>query len=496
MGKRTRKDFADLCPATPKPFEVINIFAKKNELSILISIQAIAYFIVLSAFNGTGDNGDSIMHYLYAKHSFQHNELFFNHWAKPFFVLLASPFAQFGVIGIKVFNACLMILCSIFTYKTIQTLGIVNPIVGTIILVCAPLTFVLTFSGLTEPLFATLLIYTIYLLTSNRILAGCIAASFLPFVRSEGLIILGVILVFLSLRKENKRIPWLMTGSIIYSLAGSFIYSDILWVFTDIPYAQLSSPYNNLYSNEGRLYHFFVQMNYVVGVPIYVLFWIGALSFLIKIKRTFFDYNLSFLVFASFAAFFIAHTMFWYLGIFNSMGLKRVLISVAPLISVISLIGYNTLLSFFRNNLKLKKMVTTVIIGVVIIFPFTSNPAAINWKRDLNLNADQRLCQEVTSFIHEHDLDNRRTFFLQPYLSETLAIDWFDSSRRGDLNVAGMKELQNGDIIIWDNWFSVVEGGVTESNLNENQYIKLLSTKSEFGAREVKFCVYEYVSNE
>jgi hypothetical protein len=496
MGKITQIDFVDSRSSTPKPFEVINIFAKKNELSILISMQAIAYIIVLSTFNGTGDNGDSIMHYLYAKYSFQHNELFFNHWAKPFFVLLSSPFAQFGIIGIKVFNACLMLLCSILTYKTIKALEIVNPIVGPIMLVCSPLTFVLTFSGLTEPLFATLLIYTIYLLTSNRIKAGCIAASFLPFVRSEGMIIIGVILVYLVLRKEYKRMSWLMTGSIIYSLAGSFIYKDILWVFTHIPYAQLSSSYNNLYSNEGRLYHFFVQMNYVVGVPIYVLFWIGALSFLVKIKKIFFDYNLSFLVFVSFAAFFIAHTLFWFLGIFNSMGLKRVLISVAPLISIISLVGYNTLLSFFRNNLRLKKMFTTAIMGVVIIFPFTSNPAAINWKRDLNLNADQRLCQEVTSFIHEHALDDRRTFFMQPYLSETLAIDWFDSSIRKDLNVAGMNELQNGDIVIWDNWFSVVEGGVTESVLNENKYIKLLSTKSEFGAREVKFCIYEYVSNE
>jgi hypothetical protein len=459
-------------------------------------MQVIAYVIVLCTFNGTGDAGDSIMHYLYAKHSFHHNELFFNHWAKPIYVLLASPFAQFGIIGIKVFNALLMLLCSIFTYKTIQTLGIKSPIVGPIILICSPLTFILTFSGLTEPLFATLLVYSIYLLSSNRTLAGCIAASFLPFVRSEGLIIIGVLLIYLLLKRELRRIPWLMMGSIIYSLAGSFVFSDILWVFTDIPYAQLSSPYNHLYSNEGRIYHFFVQMNYVVGVPIYVLFWIGSLSFLAKIKKTFFDFNLSILVFVSFAAFFTAHTLFWYLGIFNSMGLKRVLISVAPLMSIISLVGYNTILSLLRNKWMVKKICSIGLIGIIIIFPFTSNPAAIKWKRDMNLNADQRLCQEVNSFIHEHSLNDRRIFFLHPYLSETLAIDWFDSSVRKDLNVAGLKEIQNGDIVIWDNWFSVVEGGVTESYFNEDKNMKLLSIKSEFDKREAKFCIYEYVSNE
>ena len=54
---------------------------------------------VITYFNGTGDTGDSITHYFYAQYAPLHLELFFNHWAKPLYVLLASPFAQFGFIG-------------------------------------------------------------------------------------------------------------------------------------------------------------------------------------------------------------------------------------------------------------------------------------------------------------------------------------------------------------------------------------------------------------
>jgi hypothetical protein len=474
----------------------MNRFENNQTLSILLTIQGIAYVIVLNTFNGTGDSGDSIMHYLYAKHSFQHYELFFNHWAKPLYVLLASPFAQFGIIGIKVFNACTMMLCSIFTFKTIQTLRIENPIVGALILVCCPLTFVLTFSGLTEPLFATLLAYSIYQLSSNRMLVGCIAASFLPFVRSEGLIILGVLVAFLLLKKETKRLPWLMTGSIIYSLAGGIVYGDLLWIFTEIPYAQLSSPYNTLYANEGRLYHFFIQMNYVVGVPIYVLFWVGVLSFVRQLRKSFFDYHVSILVFAAFAAFFIAHTLFWYLGVFNSMGLKRVLISVSPLISIIALIGFNRILAFFAHESVFKKITSIGMMGIMVIFPFTSNPAAIHWKSDLNLSTDQRLSQEIASFIHEHSLSDRRMFFLHPYLSESLSIDWFDTSKRMNLNMSGMQEIRTGDIVIWDNWFSVVEGGITDEYFQESKYFRQLITESAFDHREVRFCIYEYVGHE
>lgn len=470
----------------------MNRFENNKTLSILLTIQGIAYVIVLNTFNGTGDSGDSIMHYLYAKHSFQHSELFFNHWAKPLYVLLASPFAQFGIIGIKVFNACMMMLCSIFTFKTIQTLRIENPMIGALILVCSPLTFVLTFSGLTEPLFATLLAYSIYQIASNRMLVGCMAASFLPFVRSEGLIILGVLVAFLLLKKETKRLAWLMTGSVIYSLAGGLVYGNVLWIFTEIPYAQLSSPYNTLYANDGRLYHFFIQMNYVVGVPIYVLFWVGALSFVRQLKKSFFDYHVSILVFASFAAFFIAHTLFWYLGIFNSMGLKRVLISVAPLISIIALTGYNRILALFARESVFKKITSLGMIGIMVIFPFTSNPAAIHWKSDLNLSADQRLSQEIASFILEHSLSDRRMFFLHPYLSESLSIDWFDTSKRMNLNMSAMQEIRTGDIVIWDNWFSVVEGGISDDYLRNNPSFEHKLELSAYDNREITYSIYVY----
>ena len=64
-------------------------------------------------FDGTGGSGDSIHHYLYAKYATAHPENFFNHWAKPLYVLLACSFAQFGFVGMKIFNA-LVALFTIF----------------------------------------------------------------------------------------------------------------------------------------------------------------------------------------------------------------------------------------------------------------------------------------------------------------------------------------------------------------------------------------------
>ncbi|MEA3478152.1 MAG: hypothetical protein U9R60_08235, partial [Bacteroidota bacterium] len=127
---------------------------KNNTIFILLLIYAIVATLTIYFFDGTGDSGDSIYHYLFAKFAPLHPQLFFDHWAKPVYVLLVSPFAQFGFIGVKIFNAIVSLLTIFFTFKIVKKLNIKNAIVGAIILIFSPLYFVLTFSGLTEPLFA------------------------------------------------------------------------------------------------------------------------------------------------------------------------------------------------------------------------------------------------------------------------------------------------------------------------------------------------------
>jgi hypothetical protein len=459
---------------------------KNFKIEILLIAQTAIYVFVILFFDGTGDSGDSIMHYLYAKHSFEYAELFLNHWAKPVFVLLASPFAQFGFFGIKVFNALVMLLTTYFTFKAIEKLNISNSIVGSIILLFSPFAFVLTFSGLTEPLFALFLIVGIYLILSNQLIASCLIVSFLPFVRSEGLILLGIVGLYLILNRKWKLLPLLMFGHSIYSIAGYYIYGDLLWIFTKIPYAKLSSAYGS-----GKLSHFVVQMYYVVGLPIYILFWFG----IIAVIRDFFNKKIivdfMVLIIFGFFSFFIAHTLFWYLGIFNSMGLKRVLISVIPLSSIISLLGFNFLSEYFEKVKIFKLFIQFSIVLIIILFPFTSNPAAIKWKSDLSLSIDQKLANQCSAFIDEFNNNDKCFFYAHPYLSESLNINHFDSNKRKDLNKDLMDYLKTGDIVIWENWFSVVEFGISKEYLDSNKkLINIYNLSDRDKGREVLYSVY------
>jgi len=458
-----------------------------------ISCFVLCFYVVIAIlsivfFNGTGDPGDSIYHYLFAKHAVIHPELFFDQWAKPVFVLLACPFAQFGFVGIKVFNAIVVGLTIFFTYKVAETLNVKNAILVAIIMIFTPLYYILTFSGLTEPLFALFVAVSIYLAVKQRYIATCLVLSFLPFVRSEGIIIIGVFAFYLIFKKQWKVIPLLLFGSILYSIAGYFTHHDLLWVINKIPYAKLSSQYGS-----GKPFHFVVQLLYVVGIPVYMLFWVGFISIIINAIKKKGLLEEQILIFLGFLCFFIAHSLFWYLGIFNSMGLKRVLIGVMPMMAIIALQGFNFITEELLNRKGMIKVgIQSLFILYILIFPFTHNPAAINWKRDMMMSTDQKSANESANFEVKHFGLNSRILCAHPYLCMVLNIDCFDHHKRLGFNQTDIEQMKAGDVLIWENWFAVVESGVKKEDLDKNpSLVNLYNSKAEDDGHDILYSVYD-----
>ncbi|MFA4851301.1 MAG: hypothetical protein WC868_01650 [Bacteroidales bacterium] len=482
----------------------------QNKISLqdkFVFTGIILYFticvIVSFTQDGTVDSGDSVMHFLFSKYSFIHPSFFFHHWAKPLFVLLSSPFSQFGFTGIKIFNCVVVSLTLIFTYLTSKKITKENSFLSAVLLCFAPLYFVITFSGLTEPLFAFFLVFSLYLLISGKEISSSILISFLPFVRSEGLILLGVYAFYLIVKRKFRILPLLATGHVLYSITGYFYYHDLFWVFTEIPYAKLSSTYGS-----GQLLHFVGQMTYVIGIPIYLLLASG-IAYMIT---TFFHRSFRsseyyykeklLLVYGGFFAFLVAHSLFWYFGIFNSMGLKRVLICVIPFISLISLDGYNFITRILIKNIlnlgrfakakmlrfgntervnssadgfilskykTLSRITGFLVIACIMIFPFTGNPAAIKWKKEFSLSNDQILIKEMAKYIKKKNYSGSTYYYYPPYISLELGIDHFDSNKRKELpELFEGKEIQKNALIIWDDWCAVIENGISLEKLQKD----------------------------
>lgn len=460
----------------------------RNIIYIVLFIYAVLAGLTIYFFNGTGDSGDSVQHYLYGKYAPVHPELFLNHWAKPLYVLLTCPFSQFGFAGAKIFNVIASLITIFLTYKTAQELNLKNAIICAVILIFSPLYYILTFSGLTEPLFALFISIGLYASIKHKYITAALVISFLPFIRSEGLIIIGVFALYLLLKRKWKLLPFLLTGHFVYSIAGFFVHHDLFWVFNKIPYANMSSPYGH-----GELSHFAVQLIYVIGVPLYILFGLGIASILWRSVKKNITLELQILVFLGFISFFIAHSLFWYFGIFNSMGLKRVMIGVMPMIAIIALQGFNLITEEFLEKKKnLKLIFQGLLSAYIIIFPFTSNPAAINWERDMTLSKDQQAAVKTTGFIIHNKGANHRFIFAHPYISEILNIDCFDKSKKLNIDNNSINQIKEGDIIIWENWFAVVESGITKEQLDNNpKLVNLFHLTANDDRREIIYSVYE-----
>lgn len=188
----------------------------KNILWYVLLVYALIAGLTIVYFDGTAGTGDTITHFLFAKYAFKYPIFYFDHWGKPVFTFLASPFAQFGFTGMKIFNAIITLLTLYFTYQCAVLLKIKQPVLPVIFCIFMPSYYILTFSGLTEPLFALFLSIGLYFLLKQKYLTSVIWVSFMPFVRSEGLIIILAFACFLILKRKWKLLPFFITGGILY----------------------------------------------------------------------------------------------------------------------------------------------------------------------------------------------------------------------------------------------------------------------------------------
>jgi hypothetical protein len=459
----------------------------KRAFPLLLLLYIVIAIVTIIFCTGTGDSGDSINHYLYARYAPRHPALFFDHWAKPLFVLLASPFAQFGFTGMKIFNALAVLFTIMITYRIVTDLKMKNAVVTTVVMIFTPLYYILTFSGLTEPLFALALAAGILMAIRQNHLTCAVIISFLPFIRSEGLIIEAVFALYYIYMRQWKMLLWLLSGSVVYSVAGYFVYHDLLWVFSKIPYAKMSSTYGH-----GDLFDFVTGLLYVVGVPIYILFWLGVVDLIRKAVVGNISAEKHILVLFGFIAFIVAHSLFWYFGIFNSMGLKRVMLCTMPLIAVIAATGFNFITEELIRKQRIRSIVQVVLVAYVIVFPFTSNPGAIKWERDMMLGTDQQLAMQAVDFINKNRGGEHVIVTTHPYIAEAMHIDFFDEAKRKELSRESISAMTKGDILIWENWLSVVERGITKESLDADTTLSnIYNTKGEDRTREIVYAVYE-----
>ncbi len=450
----------------------------------------ITIFNTVNSFGGA----DNIAHYFGARYGWEYPELLFNHWNKPVFTILASPFAQAGFDGVRVFNLLLGLLSAFLTYKTAETLKIKNSVFVVALTLFTPLYFILMFTGLTEISFSFFLILSIYLFFKDRFLLSAIVLSFLPMIRNEGIIFFPLFALAYGLKKSYLSIPALASGFLLISILGLPFHKDFFWLISEMPYGDSSSIYGS-----GPWWHFIANSRVTTGWPVFVFFlWGFGLSLVRYFKKGFLHFDQNFyillLVFLPFSGFVAAHSLVWYLGTGGSLGLLRVVGSVIPLAAIGSLYGFNNLMEVV--NLKSERVVAALMI-LVSAFMFFSSYKINKWA--FHPSEREKLIAEAATFLKENKLTDKHLVYYDVNLIYDLNIDPYGDNVSWMISDKETPSLQfpPGTVIVWDAHFGNNEGRMPLKNLENDPYLKLINEikpQTPFktlGGYDYKICIFQ-----
>lgn len=432
----------------------MNSASEKRFTYIGIGLFFVAMCGIALFAKGTGDDGDSVAHFLYSRDAFLFPKYFFNHWAKPLFVLISAPFAQFGLVGVKLMNVIALTTSLVLTYKLACRFQMPHAWLAPFFVVAQHRVLTHTLSGLTEPLFALALVWCVWLLHRERYFWGTLVASFLPFIRSEGLIIFCVLIIYLAVRKQWKYIPLLSFGHICYSFAGYSTHKSLLWVFNTMSYATTDHVYGI-----GQWDSFIVNMPWVTGGFVYAVLIVGLFDGLRRLvlfftKKKPFDTDELWLVYGIFVAYFLAHTLFWMYGIFASQGLMRVMLCVAPMMGIVCLRGANLFTEGVQKWLpKLQiSYVRSVIVLLSLIFLYKN----LDWQIDFNLHPSQRTQFEAAAKYKNKVQNEGYSLYSEGmYIDMIFGINPFDDPRHRSFHQILKREpVPEKSLLVWESIFA------------------------------------------
>ena len=439
---------------------------KKNQVFFfcwLLTWTAACLFI-LHIWDGVGDHADGLMHYMFARYAHLHPANFLDPWAKTGYTLLAWPFAQWGLKGVMLLNILCAGTCMWLVYRICQQLKIKQAWIAPVILSLSTYYVELLFSGLTEHAFSLVLTLAVFCLLRNRWMLGSLILSTLPFFRQEGYIIMVALLPFYIYRGKLIYIPLLAVSFVLVAITGGIYYSDLFWIVRSNPYA-LHQSYGS-----GHWWDFCIKLYYSIGFVNLVLFIVGVVMMLAVYTRSGFTKNQPFIlaVFLPFFFFFTAHSAFWALGIFHSMGLQRVLNCVTPLMAVIAAYGATSLAGMFPSRIRNIVVVLTGLL--VLIFPFTSSPSSIGRKDAFKKTEFESMLKDVCQHV-KFDYPDRYLYFEHPMVPYFYQVDPFDPAVSSRLFLLDLGHLKPGALIFWENGLTPGQSGITKEQLETDPHL-------------------------
>jgi len=448
----------------------------KNSHAAVLALLWLAFLYSWVGFTAEAPAGgqDSWNHYLFARWSFKHPELILDLWGKPFFTALAAPFAQFGIKTIYFLNTTATLATAWLTYLTGRKLGMRNAWMLILLMGLQPVVLANFYSSLTEPTNALVLVWVMYLIVSHRYTAGIIVASFLPIIRTEGLVLIGALIPFLIMRGKWKHLLYLLSGTLIFALIAALISGEWNYFIAHNPYFSFEAE-GKFDPGSGSFWHYIQAQKSITGIWVTILVFLSVpivTNYIFTRYKKHTPHEMSqFMLWVAlplFGGYFFAHSFIWYAGMLGSHGLVRVFMVVSPVAAILAQYSLHKIMSLDIRFLNRGIKVVTYIISIFIAFQGAGFDVPFKGKNSIKGFPGTPQWEEAMNFIDSKGWSKYMIVHQLPEMNVLLDLDPYEPVESAIQNAGVMQgmtqylwslDTREGydwfpekTILIWDNF--------------------------------------------
>ena len=402
--------------------------------------------------DGQPEIGDGALHYAQARWSWEHPWLFFEHWGKPLFILLASPFAQFGYPYVSVFNA----LVAFATLVAINSLVVDKArwvaFFVPALLLTAPQYLYTAVSGMTEPLFGLLTVAAVALALRGHVAWALAILSFGPVSRPEFVAVMPILVLWTLWKRQYAALPWALFGFVVFSLAGWPVHGDPFWIVTKDPYVG-----NTYYDQRGNALYFVERTTEILGIPFLCMLAASLVASLVFIARDVpgrqRHLEVLFLCFVPILGIWAIHSFVYWKGGVGSIGLLRVFATAVPL--AVLFMAYVLSQVARRTSGSVIKWALPALTPFYVFWAVREVPARV--PMPAVMVPEQRQLDLAAEAVKAHRKHGAVVIYMHPYFGAAAGLDIWDPKDAQAFSTLPPgpvgSSLKEGDLVQWDSHF-------------------------------------------
>ena len=417
---------------------------------------------------------DTDYHFLEASSAWSNPWLFVDVWGRPLYTTVFALPALLGFSAARFFAVGIGVTIAWQTWRLACDLRMERAWLVIPLLLAQPVFFELFPDLLTEPLFALVFVVALRWHLRGWTRRGMLAASLLPLARPEGVFLCLLWGVWVLAKKTEPAVSLeapvsrrliravrstliLAAGVALWWIAATCITRDPLFILHNWPATWHQGVYGRgtLLSYGQRASEFtgilFPALLLGLWCKMRVWAWIPVAS--------------------SFLLLFFLHTLFRAYGLFGEAGYPRYMVSVAPAIALLTLVGWNAIASRVE---KWSRLVCSLVGAMVLIVSLLSNFLYLDSFRSAR---DPIAVREMSDWLYAHPQPYKRLLWSNARMCIVSGLTLTQSPSLGSSNrettLAVLRDAPSGTLVFWDDHFGPDWFGLTAAEIEKSGYKRI-----------------------